>query len=86
MKTQFESCKRFNHDQLVSYFIWFCYRSSMEMEGMVDENGSVDPLAPSPEPPVISSVGITTQSQLVAATNIVHLTLPTNDHAQAQVA
>lgn len=57
----------------------------MEMEGMVDENGSVDPLAPSPEPPVISSVGITTQSQLVAATNIVHLTLPTNDHAQAQV-
>ncbi|XP_065155323.1 cyclic AMP-responsive element-binding protein 1 isoform X4 [Atheta coriaria] len=28
----------------------------MEMEGMVDENGSVDPLAPSPEPPVISSV------------------------------
>lgn len=58
----------------------------MEMEGMVDENGSVDPLAPSPEPPVISSVGITTQSQLVAATNIVHLTLPTNDHAQAQVA
>lgn len=56
------------------------------MEGMVEENGTVDPLAPSPDPPVpiASSVGVTnSQPHLVAATNIVQLTLPT--HTQAQV-
>lgn len=56
------------------------------MDGMVEENGSVDPLAPSPDPPlsIASSVGVTnSQPQLVAATNIVQLTLPT--HTQAQV-
>lgn len=56
------------------------------MEGMVEENGSVDPLAPSPDPPNVSSVGVTnTQPHLVAATNIVHLTLPTQTQGQAQV-
>lgn len=53
---------------------------------MVEENGSVDPLAPSPDPPNVSSVGVTnTQPHLVAATNIVHLTLPTQTQGQAQV-
>lgn len=52
---------------------------------MVEENGSVDPLAPSPDPPNVS-VGVTnTQPHLVAATNIVHLTLPTQTQGQAQV-
>ncbi|XP_017777085.1 PREDICTED: cyclic AMP-responsive element-binding protein 1 isoform X5 [Nicrophorus vespilloides] len=56
------------------------------MDGMVDENGTVDPLAPSPPPVAISSVGVVTQQQLVASTNIVHLTLPaSNNHAQTQV-
>ncbi|KAF5278468.1 hypothetical protein FQA39_LY05957 [Lamprigera yunnana] len=58
------------------------------MEGMVEENGTVDPLAPSPDPPlsIASSVGITnSQPHLVAATNIVQLTLPTHTQAQAQV-
>ncbi|XP_031350370.1 cyclic AMP response element-binding protein B-like isoform X9 [Photinus pyralis] len=58
------------------------------MEGMVEENGTVDPLAPSPDPPlsIASSVGVTnTQPHLVAATNIVQLTLPTHTQAQAQV-
>lgn len=46
---------------------------------MVEENGTVDPLAPSPDPavPIASSVGVTTNSSqphLVAATNIVQLT------------
>lgn len=53
---------------------------------MVEENGTVDPLAPSPDPPlsIASSVGVTnSQPHLVAATNIVQLTLPT--HTQAQV-
>lgn len=55
------------------------------MEGMVEENGTVDPLAPSRIPvPIASSVGVTnSQPHLVAATNIVQLTLPT--HTQAQV-
>lgn len=56
------------------------------MEGMVEENGTVDPLAPSPDPPVpiASSVGVTnSQPHLVTATNIVQLTLPS--HTQAQV-
>ncbi|KAI4461511.1 cyclic amp response element-binding protein b [Holotrichia oblita] len=55
------------------------------MEGIVEENGSVDPLAPSPDPPVaiVSSVGVTNnQSHLMTATNIVQLTLP---QTQAQV-
>lgn len=53
---------------------------------MVEENGTVDPLAPSPDPPAPSSVGVTnTQPHLVAATNIVQLTLPTHTQAQAQV-
>lgn len=58
------------------------------MEGMVEENGTVDPLAPSPDPPlsIASSVGVTnSQPHLVAATNIVHLTLPSHTQAQAQV-
>lgn len=56
------------------------------MDGMVEENGQVDPLAPSPDPqgPIASSVGVTnSQPHLVAATNIVQLTLPS--HTQAQV-
>lgn len=57
------------------------------MDSMVDENGSVDPLAPSPDPqsPISVSVGVSNNSQphLVTATNIVQLTLPT--HTQAQV-
>lgn len=56
---------------------------------MVEENGSVDPLAPSPDPPTLqiaSSVGVTnSQPHLVAATNIVQLTLPTHTQGQAQV-
>lgn len=55
------------------------------MEGIVEENGSVDPLAPSPDPPVAiaSSVGVTNnQPHLMTATNIVQLTLP---QTQAQV-
>lgn len=58
------------------------------MEGMVEENGTVDPLAPSPDPPlsIASSVGVTnSQPHLVAATNIVQLTLPTHTQAQGQV-
>lgn len=56
------------------------------MDGIVEENGSVDPLAPSPDPPIVSSVGVTnTQPHLVAATNIVQLTLPTQTQGQAQV-
>ncbi|XP_018327919.1 cyclic AMP-responsive element-binding protein 1 isoform X2 [Agrilus planipennis] len=57
------------------------------MEGMVEENGTVDPLAPSPDPPlsIASSVGVTnSQPHLVAATNIVQLTLPTHTQAQVQ--
>ncbi|KAK9889523.1 hypothetical protein WA026_006877 [Henosepilachna vigintioctopunctata] len=55
------------------------------MDSMVDENGSVDPLAPSPDPqsPISVSVGVSNnQPHLVTATNIVQLTLPTT---QAQV-
>lgn len=54
------------------------------MDSIVEENGAVDPLAPSPDPQSpISSVGVTnSQSHLVTATNIVQLTLPS--HAQAQ--
>jgi len=56
------------------------------MEGMVEENGPVDPLATSPEPPVaISSVGVSTQPHLVAATNIVHLTLPSPNNQTQQI-
>lgn len=54
---------------------------------MVDENGSVDPLAPSPGPqsPISVSVGVNnSQPHLVTATNIVQLTLPTTQ-TQAQV-
>ncbi|XP_044753511.1 cyclic AMP-responsive element-binding protein 1 isoform X11 [Coccinella septempunctata] len=58
------------------------------MDSMVDENGSVDPLAPSPDPqsPISVSVGVSNNSQphLVTATNIVQLTLPTTQ-TQAQV-
>lgn len=55
------------------------------MDGIVEENGSVDPLAPSPDPPIVSSVGVTnTQPHLVTATNIVQLTLP-QTQGQAQV-
>lgn len=57
------------------------------MEGMVDENGAVDPLG-SPEPqtsPISVSVGGTnSQPHLVTATNIVQLTLPTQTQAQVQ--
>lgn len=54
---------------------------------MVEENGAVDPLSTSPDPqggPIVSSVGVTNSQQphLVAATNIVQLTLP---QTQAQV-
>ncbi|XP_019866407.1 cyclic AMP-responsive element-binding protein 1 isoform X7 [Aethina tumida] len=57
------------------------------MDGMVEENGAVDPLSTSPDPqggPIVSSVGVTNSQQphLVAATNIVQLTLP---QTQAQV-
>lgn len=55
---------------------------------MVEENGSVDPLAPSPDPqgPIASSVGVTnSQPHLVAATNIVQLTLPAQTQAQVGV-
>lgn len=60
------------------------------MDGMVEENGSVDPLAPSPDPPtavqIASSVGVTnSQPHLVAANNIVQLTLPAQAQGQAQV-
>ncbi|XP_060527822.1 cyclic AMP response element-binding protein B isoform X7 [Cylas formicarius] len=49
----------------------------------IEENGSVDPLATSPESPIASSVGNTNiQSHLVTATNIVQLTIP---QGQAQV-
>ncbi|XP_045474185.1 cyclic AMP-responsive element-binding protein 1 isoform X9 [Harmonia axyridis] len=57
------------------------------MDSMVDENGSVDPLAPSPGPqsPISVSVGVNnSQPHLVTATNIVQLTLPTTQ-TQAQV-
>ncbi|XP_023310567.1 cyclic AMP-responsive element-binding protein 1 isoform X2 [Anoplophora glabripennis] len=57
------------------------------MDGMVEENGQVDPLAPSPDPqgPIASSVGVTnSQPHLVAATNIVQLTLPSHTQAQVQ--
>ncbi|XP_044731443.1 cyclic AMP-responsive element-binding protein 1 isoform X2 [Chrysoperla carnea] len=63
------------------------------MDSMVEENGSVnsgqDPLA-SPESnntiPIVSSVQSSSQQQhhLVAATNIVHLTLPNQTQAQVQ--
>ncbi|CAH0554959.1 unnamed protein product [Brassicogethes aeneus] len=55
------------------------------MDGMVEENGAVDPLSTSPDPqgPIASSVGVTnSQGHLVTATNIVQLTLP---QTQAQV-
>lgn len=55
------------------------------MEGIVEENGTADPLAPSPDPqsPIVS-VGVSnSQSHLMTATNIVQLTLPS--HTQAQV-
>lgn len=56
------------------------------MDGMVEENGEVDPLAPSPDPPNTTSVGVTNKcSQLVATTNIIQLTLPAQNHKQAQV-
>lgn len=50
------------------------------MEGIVEENGQVDPLATSADTQgtIVSSVGAT--NSLVTATNIVQLTLP-----QAQV-
>ncbi|KAJ8910857.1 hypothetical protein NQ315_010803 [Exocentrus adspersus] len=56
------------------------------MDGMVEENGQVDPLAPSPDPQgPIASVGVTnSQPHLVAATNIVQLTLPSHTQAQVQ--
>lgn len=61
------------------------------MDSMVEENGSVnpgvDPLAPSTDSnsslPIVSSVQSSSGHHLVAATNIVQLTLPT--HTQAQV-
>lgn len=55
------------------------------MDGIVEENGAVDPLATSPDhsQSPIASVGVTNQSHLMTATNIVQLTLPT--HTQAQV-
>ncbi|XP_015840202.1 cyclic AMP-responsive element-binding protein 1 isoform X5 [Tribolium castaneum] len=56
------------------------------MEGIVEENGAVDPLAPSPDPQSpIASVGVSnSQSHLMTATNIVQLTLPTQTQAQVQ--
>lgn len=61
------------------------------MDSMVEENGSVnsgvDPLAPTSDSnsslPIVSSVQTSSGHHLVAATNIVQLTLPT--HTQAQV-
>lgn len=61
------------------------------MDSMVEENGSVnpgvDPLAPTSDSnsalPIVSSVQSSSGHHLVAATNIVQLTLPT--HTQAQV-
>lgn len=57
------------------------------MEGIVEENGAVDPLAPSPDPQSpIASVGVSnSQSHLMTATNIVQLTLPTQTQAQVGV-
>lgn len=56
---------------------------------MVEENGEVDPLAPSTDAPntaTATSVGVTNKrSQLVAATNIIQFTLPAQNHKQAQV-
>lgn len=49
------------------------------MDSMVEENGNVDPLAPSPVPdppmPIVSSV----QS---SSHHLVQVTLPTHTHAQ----
>ncbi|XP_068899292.1 cyclic AMP-responsive element-binding protein 1 isoform X2 [Tenebrio molitor] len=56
------------------------------MEGIVEENGTADPLAPSPDPqsPIVS-VGVSnSQSHLMTATNIVQLTLPSHTQAQVQ--
>lgn len=57
------------------------------MDGMVEENGDVDPLAPSSDTTnTTTSVGVTNKrSQLVATTNIIQLTLPAQNHKQAQV-
>lgn len=54
---------------------------------MVEENGDVDPLAPSTDiQNTATSVGVANKrSQLVATTNIIQLTLPAQNHKQAQV-